>query len=109
MGLLGEPGCGAAISGEIPRFSFTNSDSVERVTPRGAAAWVMVKPNGSLHWRSTKPPGCGGFFIGLSSDRSALHNAGQRGAMGPTTAVAMHARSLAPLVKTRGFGMTPLK
>jgi hypothetical protein len=26
---------------------------------------LIVKPNGSMHWRSTKPPGCGGFFIGM--------------------------------------------
>src|ERR1035441_3153870 len=54
-----------AISGEIPRFSLTSSDIVVRVTPRAAAACVMVKPKGSIHWRSTKPPGCGGFFIGM--------------------------------------------
>jgi hypothetical protein len=74
MGLLRQPGCGAvaenlgqrtAISGEIPRFPFTNSDKVVRVTPRAAAACVMVKPRGSMHWRSTKPPGCGGFFMGM--------------------------------------------
>jgi hypothetical protein len=26
------------------------------------AACVMLKPNGSMHWRKTKPPGWGGFF-----------------------------------------------
>jgi hypothetical protein len=25
----------------------------------------MVKPSGSIHWRRTKPPGWGGFFIGM--------------------------------------------
>jgi len=35
-----------AISGEIPRFSFTSSESVVRVTPSAAAASVMVKPKG---------------------------------------------------------------
>src|SRR6266566_3856258 len=54
-----------AISGEIPRFPFTSSDSVVHVTPSAAAASVMVRPKGSMHWRSTKPPGCGGFFIGM--------------------------------------------
>ncbi len=49
----------------MPRFSFTNSDKVVRVTPRAAAARVMVKPKGSMHWRNTKPPECGGFFIGM--------------------------------------------
>jgi hypothetical protein len=32
-----------AISGEMPRFPFTGSDSVVRVTPRAAAASVMLK------------------------------------------------------------------
>jgi hypothetical protein len=50
----------------MPRFSFTNSDKVVRVTPRAAAARVMVKPKGSMHWRNTKPPGWGGFFIGMA-------------------------------------------
>ena len=48
-----------AISGEIPRFSFTSSDKVVRVTPSAAAAAVIVKPKGSTHRRSTKPPGWG--------------------------------------------------
>src|ERR1035438_2394757 len=61
-----------AISGEIPRFSLTNSDRVVRVTPRAAAACVMVKPSGSMHWRSTKPPGCGGFFIGIVKTPSVV-------------------------------------
>ena len=52
------------------RFSLTSSDNVVRVTPRAAAACVMVKPRGSIHWRSTKPPGCGGFFIGMIQDTS---------------------------------------
>jgi hypothetical protein len=52
-----------AISGDMPRFSFTNSDNVVRVTPRAAAAFVMLRPKGSMHWRKTKPPGWGGFFI----------------------------------------------
>ncbi len=25
----------------------------------------MLKPSGSIHWRRTKPPGWGGFFIGV--------------------------------------------
>src|ERR1051326_7527515 len=54
-----------AISGEMPRFPFTSSDRVVRVTPRAAAASVMLRPKGSIHWRNTKPPGCGGFFIGM--------------------------------------------
>ena len=24
---------------------------------------MIVKPDGSMHWRKTTPPGCGGFFI----------------------------------------------
>src|SRR5467141_1823454 len=74
MRLLRQPALGAppktlesrtAISGEIPRFPFTSSDKVVRVTPSAAAASLMVKPKGSMHWRNTKPPGCGGFFIGI--------------------------------------------
>jgi hypothetical protein len=30
---------------------------------RAAAALVIVKPKGSIHWRSTTPPGWSGFFI----------------------------------------------
>src|SRR5208337_5638954 len=52
-----------AISGDMPRLPFTSSESVLRVTPRAAAASVIVKPKGSMHWRRTTPPGCGGFFI----------------------------------------------
>ena len=46
-----------AISGEIPRFPFTSSNNVVRVTPSAAAASVMVKPRGSMPWRKTKAPG----------------------------------------------------
>lgn len=46
-----------AISGEMPRLPFTSSDKVVRVTPRAAAACVMLNPKGSMHWRNTKPPG----------------------------------------------------
>jgi len=56
-----------AISGEMPRFSLTSSESVVRVTPYAAAARVMVNPKGSMHWHSTTPPGWGGFFIGMAS------------------------------------------
>lgn len=79
--LLREPGCGAAAEdfgeadrhlGDIPRFSLTSSESVVRVTPRAAAASVMLNPIGSMHWRSTKPPGCGGFFIGISKTPSVI-------------------------------------
>src|ERR1039458_130366 len=52
-----------AISGDMPRFPFTNSESVLRVTPRAAAACVMVKPEGSMHSCNTTRPGCGGFFM----------------------------------------------
>jgi hypothetical protein len=38
-----------AISGEIPRLPFTNSDSVVRVTPSAAAASVIVKPKSAMH------------------------------------------------------------
>jgi len=37
-----------AISGEMPRFPFTGSDKVVRVTPSAAAA-VTVNPKGSIH------------------------------------------------------------
>jgi len=40
---------------------------ITHVTPSAAAARVMVSPKGSMHWRSTTPPGCGGFFIGIVS------------------------------------------
>ena len=58
LGLLDKPAFGAAaktlesvtaISGDMPRFSFTSSESVVRVTPRAAAASVMLKPKGSMH------------------------------------------------------------
>src|SRR5882672_349020 len=74
VGLLREPTFSAspkafesrtAISGEMSRFPFTSSDKVVRVTPSAAAAYSIVKPRGSMHWRNTKPPGCGGFFIGI--------------------------------------------
>ena len=42
-----------AISGDMPRFPLTSSESVLRVTPRAAAASVMVKPDGWMHWRKT--------------------------------------------------------
>src|SRR5260370_40952370 len=61
-----------AISGEIPRFPFTSSDRVVRVTPSAAAASVLVSPRGSMHWRSTRPPGCGGFFIGMVQSLSVV-------------------------------------
>ena len=32
----------------------------------------MVKPRGSMHWPSTKPPGCGGFFIGIVKTPSVI-------------------------------------
>jgi len=32
--------------------------------PQRAAA-AMLRPKGSMHWRSTNPPGWGGFFIGM--------------------------------------------
>jgi hypothetical protein len=32
----------------------------------------MVKPSGSMHWRNTKPPGCGGFFIGIVKTPSVI-------------------------------------
>src|SRR5271154_2807577 len=47
----------------MPRFPLTSSESVLRVTPRATAASVIVKPEGSMHWRKTTPPGCGGFFM----------------------------------------------
>ena len=43
-----------AISGETPRLPFTSSDGVVRVTPRAAAASVIVRPKGSMHCRSTR-------------------------------------------------------
>src|SRR6266851_78966 len=61
-----------AISGEIPRFSFTNSDSVVRVSPSPAAASVIVRPSASMHCRSTKPPRCGGFFIAMVHSSSTV-------------------------------------
>src|SRR5216684_3384788 len=61
-----------AISGEMPRFPFTNSDKVVRVTPSAAAASVMLTPKGSMHWRSTTPPGWGGFFIGMVGSFSVV-------------------------------------
>src|ERR1035438_1015606 len=52
-----------AISGDMPRFALTSSESVLRVTPRAAAALVMVRPEGSMHSCRTTTPGCGGFFM----------------------------------------------
>src|SRR5262245_31676171 len=54
-----------AISGEMPRLQFTNSESVTRVTPSAWAASVIDSPIGSMHSRRTTPPGCGGFFISM--------------------------------------------
>ncbi len=51
-----------AISGEMPRFPFTSSESVERVTCNAAAS-VIVKPRGLIQSCSTTLPGCEGFFI----------------------------------------------
>jgi hypothetical protein len=56
-----------AISGDTPRFPFTSSESVLRDTPKAVAASVIVKPDGSMHWRKTMPPGCGGFLIVMGS------------------------------------------
>src|SRR5260370_15677030 len=47
----------------MPRLPFTSSESVLRVTPRAAAACVMVKLNGSMHSCNTTRPGWGGFFM----------------------------------------------
>src|ERR1700691_5467237 len=47
----------------MPRFALTSSESVLRVTPRAASSSVILKPEGSMHWRKTTPPGCGGFFM----------------------------------------------
>src|ERR1700686_1393617 len=52
-----------AISGDMPRFPFTSSESVFRETPSASAACVMVNSNGSMHSCRTTVPGCGGFFI----------------------------------------------
>jgi len=55
-----------AISGEIPRFPIHEfGQRRARDAERRAAASLMVRPSGSMHWRSTKPPGCGGFFIAI--------------------------------------------
>src|SRR5713226_2261291 len=59
----------------MPRFSFTSSESVLRVTPRASAACVMVKPEGSIHSCNTTRPGCGGFFMVMGgSFRGNRHN-----------------------------------
>ncbi len=50
-----------AISGDIPRFPLTSSESVLSLTPRAAAAPVIVKPDGSMDWRKTTPPGAVSF------------------------------------------------
>jgi hypothetical protein len=71
VGLLGQPGRGAAAEGfgqahgHFGRDSALAVDKVVRVTPRAAAACVMVRPKGSMHWRRTKLPEWGGFFIGM--------------------------------------------
>lgn len=52
-----------AISGDMPRFPFTSSDSVLRDTPRVRAASVIVRRRGSMHSSNTIVPGCGGFFM----------------------------------------------
>ena len=56
-----------AISGDAALLVHQlGQDRVVRVNPRAAAASVMFKPKGSMHWRNTKPPGWGGFFIGMT-------------------------------------------
>jgi len=70
--LLGKPAFGAtpktwdnrtAISGEIPRFWFTNSDKGARYAQSGGSIGdgQTQRLNTS---RNTTPPGWGGFFIG---------------------------------------------
>jgi len=58
-----------AISGDMPRFPFTSSESVFRVTPSASAACVMVNSKGSMHSCSTTVPGWGGFFIAIVMSR----------------------------------------
>jgi hypothetical protein len=41
-------------------------------TPSTFAAWVTVSPRGSITSRRIKPPTCGGFFIAIISDASAI-------------------------------------
>ena len=52
-----------APAGECPVVLFPH-DVIE---DGASAASVMVKPKGSMHWRNTTPPGCGGFFMVLSN------------------------------------------
>ncbi len=46
-----------AISGDMPRCPFTSSERVLRVTPRAAAASVIVRPRGAIHSSNTTMPG----------------------------------------------------
>ena len=57
---LGQLHCHFGRYAALPVYQFRK---LLRVTPRAWAASVMVKPKGSMHWRNTMPPGCGGFFM----------------------------------------------
>ena len=50
-----------AISGDMPRFSFTSSESVVRVTPRAAAASVMLGAKVQYTGAAQSLPGEEGF------------------------------------------------
>jgi hypothetical protein len=58
----------------MPRFAFTSSDSVFRVTPKASATCVMFKPEGSMHSCNTTTPGCGGFFMVMCCFLSVVVN-----------------------------------
>src|SRR3546814_7484990 len=55
-----------AISGEIPAWPFTRSESCLRLTPSCLAASVTLSPKGSRQSCLTDRPGCGGFFMGIA-------------------------------------------
>jgi hypothetical protein len=45
----------------------------------------MDKPKGSMHCRKTKPPGCGGFFIGMALFLSVVVDVIRADGDGPET------------------------
>jgi hypothetical protein len=54
-----------AISGDSEVFPLIIFDRIERVTPSASAAFVIVRPSGSMHNSLIISPGWGGSFMGM--------------------------------------------
>ncbi len=91
-----------AISGDIPRFPLTSSESVLRLTPRASAASVMVKPKGSIHSFKTTRPGSSTPFNAPFPCRVEI-NPGYGGILGGQGIVGIVATNPEPQVSVRPF------